>query len=110
MILRKLQKQIMILLMISKGCCRDEIENGLQIRFGHEAMKSSIIYQKMRLVQCHVDITKEREYHSERIDEQLVVAIQNVLNEFMDHTAYRNIVTGDQSWFLYQYHPKGRGY
>lgn len=82
MILRKLQKQIMILLMISKGCCKDEIENALQIRFGHEAMKSPIIYQKMRLVQCHVDITKEREYHSERIDEQLVDAIQNVLNKF----------------------------
>lgn len=156
--------------MTSEGCCKEEIENALQIRFGQEAMKSSTIYQKMRLVRCNVDITKEREYHSERIDEQLVIAIQNILNEFpfssvrsishdlhvpsttiyeyltrilklkyritrwlphelndiqmanrviksnelfevlekSKHHAYRNIITGDQSWFLYQYHPKGK--
>ena len=151
-----------------EGCCKEEIENALQIRFGHEAMKGSTIYQKMRLVHCNVDITKEREYHSERVEEQFVIAIQNVLNEFpfssvrsishdlhvppttiyeyltkilklkyritswlphdlndiqmanrviksnelfevlekSKHQAYRNIITGDQSWFLYQYHPK----
>ena len=156
--------------MTLEGCNKEEIENALQIHFGQETMKSSTIYQKMKLVRCKVDITKEREYHSERIDEQLVIAIQNVLNEFpfssvrsishelhvpsttiyeyltrilklkykisrwlphelndiqmqnrviqsnelfnilekSKHTAYRNIITGDESLFLYQYHPKGK--
>ena len=68
--------------MTSEGCIKDEIENALKIRFGQKTMKTSTVCQEMRLVRCHVDISKEREYHTERIDEQLVIAIQNVLNEF----------------------------
>lgn len=68
--------------MTSEGCCKDEIENTLQIRFGQKALKSSTIYLKLRLVCCNIDITKEREYYSEPIDEKLVIAIQNMLNEF----------------------------
>ena len=61
---------------------KDEIQETLNRKFGEEAMKSSTIYQKMRLVRCGQDITSKREYHSEREDMQLAIAIQQVLEEF----------------------------
>ena len=151
-------------------CTKEEIEETLNRKFGEQAMKSSTIYQKMRLVRCGQDITSKREYHSERVDTQLAIAIQQVLEEFpfssvrsiardllepsstihrylveilhlkyrvsrwlphtlsdsqmkqrvedsnalfdilekSKHTGYRNLITGDQTWLLYQYHPKGK--
>lgn len=156
--------------MVLEGHNKDEIENALNIEFGRRAMKSSTIYEKIRLVRCGQDITKPREYHSDRGDEQLVSTIRNLLDEFpfssvrsishdikvpsstvyyyltqvlqlkyritrwlpyklfddqlnerviqsnalfdildkSKHTGYRNIITGDQTWLLYQYHPKGK--
>lgn len=56
-------------------------ENALQNHFWQEAMKNSSIYKKIRLVNCHIDITKEMEVHSERIDGQFAIVIQNALKK-----------------------------
>lgn len=156
--------------MTLQQCTKDQIEKTLNRKFGEESMKSSTIYQKMRLVRCGQDKTQDRQYHSDRIDQQLSIAIQNVLEEYpfssvrsiardlntpsstihryltevlhlkyrltrwLPHVlsdaqlknrvnqandlyniletskriGYRNIITGDQTWMFYQYHPKGK--
>ena len=156
--------------MTRNQCTKEEIEKTLKTKFGEGAMKSSTLYEKMRLVRCGQDITSKREYHSQRVDTQLVIRIQQVLEEFpfssvrsiartlhepsstihrylveilhlkyrvtrwlphqlsdpqmkqriedsnalfdiiekSKHTGYRNLITGDQTWLLYQYHPKGK--
>lgn len=62
-------------------------ENALQNHFWQEAMKNSSIYKKIRIVNYHIDITKEREVYSERIDGQFAIVIQKALKKTIFRTS-----------------------
>ena len=165
-----MKQNLIIKEMTENDCSFNEIEETLHRMFGESSYKSSTIYEKMRLVRCQTDITKRKDYQSNRIDQELANNLLSLLEEFpfasvrmmamveKKHPAtvhryltqvlhlkykltrwlphklteknlkdrvtqskqlfdiledskscnYRNIITGDQSWILYNYGPRGK--
>lgn len=101
------KQNVLVKKMALNQCSKEEIEETLNHKFEEEAIESSTINQKMRLVCCGNDVTSKHEYHSEGVNTQFTIEIQQILEEFLFfqficylveilQLTYPNLITGDQ--------------